>query len=954
MPSAVTIRRLRRKRDRPGPRWPSWPLAAMVVLAVFLLAAFGPASAQALGGVIGGLPDVSRLEALYGPYGERGLQPTLLYDRSGQHVLFIAQNSRGRQATWVDFSRAAADPGLSLVLQTAVQAEAGASQDGMRMIAESLAGRALLPLDSQPAPAWVGRLRLGWLGDRILKRYTSAQILDWYFNTAPYGEMTYGVDAAALTYFGKHANQLDLAEAAMLASIPQAPELNPVEAPERARVRQQRLLDQLAAAGGISADEAASAKAETIQIEAAAIGRAAGLESFAGYVWRQLSDRYAGAFSGRTGLTVITSLDLDLQQQLACVAGTQLDRLVGRSPSGVQPAADGSACAAASLLPPLRPGDAGYDHGLGEASAAVIDPASGEILAFMGEAASAQPAGGVLSPLVYLAAFARGYAPGSMVLDLPLAQPDAAGEVFQPGGRALSSYHGPVRMRVALANDYAAAAVRTAALVGAQTTERTIHQVGISGTDDPGLGAVALGLGEMPVSPLDLAFAYGVIANQGMMAGEHGAGSQDGGGLRALDPISVLSIADGAGNRLAQVERQRQAVLSPALAFLMEDVLSDETARWLAYSHPNPLEIGRPAGAKVGTAPDGRGFWAAGFTPERSAAVWAGATKEEAPRHVDPINSVAAIWHAIIHYASRDSQALGWRMPAGISELQVCDPSGLLPTEICPHVVREVFIQGTEPTHPDNLYQPFDINRDTGNLATLFTPPDQVEARVYFIPPPEAAEWARETGLPQPPESYDTLQPASPGDAMVSLASPSPFDVIRGTVSVRGTAALEGMSSYRLQAGFGLNPAEWLQIGEASTQPVRNGLLGVWDTSGLEGLVTLQLLAVDGSGRLTSAAILVTVDNQPPDVKIVQPVTGQVVPGGGSHPLTIEADASDNLALDRVEIYIDGIRIASMKSPPFVASWANSLAGLHTILAKAYDTAGNVAESKPVVLQATP
>jgi membrane peptidoglycan carboxypeptidase len=929
-------------------------MVTLVVLAVLLLAAIGPASAQALGGVIGELPDVGRLEALYGRYGERGLQPTLLYDRTGQHVLFIGLNSRGRQATWVDFSRAAADPGLSLVLQTALQAESGAGRDGVRMMAEHLAARALLPLEGQPGPAWIEGLRLGWLGSRILSRYTAAQILDWDLNTAPYGQLAYGIDAAALTYFGKHAGQLDLAEAAMLAPIPLSPEFNPVDAPKQARIRQLQLIDELAATGRISPGQAVAAKAETLEIDSEAIRRAAGLEGFAGYIWRELTDRYGGAFDERTGLTIITSLDLDLQQQLACVAGTQLDRLAGGSPTAVEPAADGGACAAASLLPPLRPGDAGYDHGLNDASAVVIDPASGEILAFMGEADSKRLSGGALSPLLYLAAFARGYAPGSMVLDLPMAQPDSTGAVYQPADRALSSYHGPVRMRVALANDYLAAAVRTAALVGAQTADRTIHQVGISGPDDPGLGAVALGLGEVPVSPLDMAFAYGVIANRGTMAGEQGPGSKNVSGLRALNPIGVLSIADAAGHPLAEVKRQQQAVLSPALAFLMEDVLSDETARWPAYSHPNPLEIGRPAGAKVGISPDGRGFWASGFTPDRSAAVWVGSTGKSSPNHLDPINSSAAIWHALIRYASLDSQILGWPMPTGISEIQVCDPSGLLPTEFCPHVVKEVFLQGTEPTHPDNLYQPFDVDRDTGNLATLFTPVEQVEARVYYIPPPEAAEWARLTGLPQPPESYDALEPTAPGDALVSLTSPSPFDVIHGTVSIRGSAALEGMDSYRLQVGFGLNPTEWLQIGQASTKSVRNGWLGSWDTNGLDGLVTLQLLAVNRSGRLTSAAVIVTVDNQPPEVRIVQPVTGQVVPDEGGHPLTIEADASDNLALERVEIYIDGIRIASIKSAPFVASWTNRLAGPHTILAKAYDTAGNTAESQPVVLQSAP
>ena len=107
----------------------------------------------------------------------------------------------------------------------------------------------------------------------------------------------------------------------------------------------------------------------------------------------------------------------------------------------------------------------------------------------------------------------------------------------------------------------------------------------------------------------------------------------------------------------------------------------------------------------------------------------------------------AALWHALMQYTHRDQPSQSWSIPAGISTLDVCDPSGMLPTPACPNVVSEVFLPGSEPAQADTLYRPVQINRETGLLATVFTPSELVEDRVFMQVPAEAAAWAQQAGI---------------------------------------------------------------------------------------------------------------------------------------------------------------------------------------------------------------
>jgi hypothetical protein len=207
--------------------------------------------------------------------------------------------------------------------------------------------------------------------------------------------------------------------------------------------------------------------------------------------------------------------------------------------------------------------------------------------------------------------------------------------------------------------------------------------------------------------------------------------------------------------------------------------------------------------------------------------------------------------------ASQGLPREGWAAPADVSVINVCDPSGMLPTADCPNLVSEVFLNGNEPIQPDNMYRKYAVNRETGLLATVFTLPQLIEDRVYLVVPPEARSWAESTGLEIPPATYDVIQ--SPQiDPAVNITSPQLFTEVSGVVNITGTAAGEEFASYRVLVGQGLNPEEWIQVVEGN-QPVTNGVLAEWDTNGLSGLYAVQLQVVKSDQRVDTAIIQVTV-----------------------------------------------------------------------------------------------
>jgi membrane peptidoglycan carboxypeptidase len=382
--------------------------------------------------------------------------------------------------------------------------------------------------------------------------------------------------------------------------------------------------------------------------------------------------------------------------------------------------------------------------------------------------------------------------------------------------------------------------------MGAANATQTARSFGLD--LEPGAAFVS----DSPPQPLlDLAAAYATFAASGLRNGQRFADT--------IQPSSVLRVetTDGA-LWLDWSQPESQSVVSPQLAYLMNHALSDGPARWPSWGNPNVTEIGRPAALKSGWT-GGPDAWAIGYTPARVVAVWTGTRPPDATTALSP-RLPAALWSALMQTASASLPADGWTPPAGITEMEVCDPSGLLPTADCPDIVREVFINGFEPTQSDNLFHTYTVNRETGLLATVFTPPDLVEERVFMSVPAGARAWAGAAGIPVAPEAYDAIQPGAP-NPNVNLTAPALFAEVSGRVQIVGTAAGNGFQYYRIQVGEGLNPREWMQVGGDVTTPLINGPLAEWDTSGLSGLYAIQLVVVYADQRVETAVVLVKISN---------------------------------------------------------------------------------------------
>ena len=208
--------------------------------------------------------------------------------------------------------------------------------------------------------------------------------------------------------------------------------------------------------------------------------------------------------------------------------------------------------------------------------------------------------------------------------------------------------------------------------------------------------------------------------------------------------------------------------------------------------------------------------------------------------------------------ASQSLPSQGWSMPVGITTMDVCDPSGLLPTKNCPSIVSEVFLNGNEPVQLDHLYQTFTVNRETGYLATVFTPPQLIENKVFMMIPPEAQDWAKSANVPMAPTAYDAIQP-SQVNPDVNITAPALFADVNGQVQIKGTAAGTDFDHYRVLVGQGIEPQNWIQVESDSTTPINDNVLATWDTTGLSGLYAVQLQVVRTDQRVDVATTQVTI-----------------------------------------------------------------------------------------------
>lgn len=573
------------------------------------------------------------------------------------------------------------------------------------------------------------KLRESVLAWRLTRRYTKDEILALYLNQINYGAMSYGVEAAAQTYFGKSAAELDLAESALLAGLPQAPSLyNPLLNPKAAQERQKIVLSLMEKDGAITAQERQLAEEEPLAFSAAPYPMEA--PHFVLWVRAQL-DQMLSPEERASAITVRTTLDLNWQHHAERAIHHHLET--------------------------IQNDKSGLGHNVHNAALAALNTKTGAIRTLVGSpdyfaediagalnmALSPRQPGSALKPLIYAAAFdpsqPNPWTPATMILDVSRNFILHDGKSYAPKNYD-NRFHGPVLVREALASSYNIPAVAALDHVGLETFYTLSANAGILMRTSPEESDLSVALGGGEVTLLELTAAYGAFSN---------------GGYR-VNPYSIASIRNEAGEILYQAAPQGQVrVFDERVAWLISDILSDNTARTPGFGPNSALLLDRPAAVKTGTTSNFHDNWTVGYTPCDSitqrpglaVGVWVGNANHEPMINVDGLSGAAPIWHQFTRAVLSGVPESDFDPPPGLVRVSVCTLSGLLPTDLCPYQRLEWFIEGTQPQVHDTFYQEIMFDARTGLAATENTPLEYRQTRLVLDLPVEAQSWARGEGI---------------------------------------------------------------------------------------------------------------------------------------------------------------------------------------------------------------
>ena len=685
------------------------------------------------------------------------------FDRSGQ-LLYEMVNPEGgrrtivrldqispylRQATIATedknfYQHAGVDP-VGILRAIWQNINEGEIVSGASTIPQQLARTVLLPPEERGQRTLRRKIKEAVLSAEITRRYPKDTILELYLNEIYYGNVAYGIEAAAETYFGKSAANLNLAESALLAGLPQAPaRYDPFVDPDAARRRQANVFNLMVAAGYITPEQATVAWNSPLQY--APPRNDIHAPHFVNYVRQQLEAKYGPDVLYRSGFQVHTTLDADLQAIAERVTYDHVKSLASRHVSN-------------AALVATRP-----DTGEILAMVGSIDFFDASIDGQVNVATRLRQPGSSIKPVCYLAAFERDWTPATLIMDMETHFPDGANPDYVPVNYD-NKFHGPVLLRSALANSYNVPAVKTLQFVGLPGMLEMAHRLGIQSLNRPDYG-LSLTLGGGDVTLLEMVGAYAVLANQG----------------RRVPLLTVLKLIDGQGYVIEDAQHQPQGggrtglqVISPQHAYLITDILSDREARTPAFGARSVLNLSRPAAAKTGTTNDWRDNWTMGYTPDLVAGVWVGNNDNSPMSDVSGLTGAAPIWHDFMEEALQGTPAKSFPRPAGIMSMEICANSGTLPGDACPERRQEIFVSTQLPLGPEHdLNRRVKIDTSTGQLATESCPGELVEKRYFFMLAPEYRSWAESHGYPQPPTGTCPLHPSSGTSAWPSPAPYSP------------------------------------------------------------------------------------------------------------------------------------------------------------------------------------
>ena len=617
-------------------------------------------------------------------------------------------------------------------LRAAFHTLTGQRLEGGSTITQQLVKKALLS-DDRTLTRKIRELVLSLL---VETRYTKDKILEMYLNQIPYGGTAYGLESAAQTYFGISAPNLTLAQSALLAALPQAPSYySPFGSnPEAGKNRQQYILKQMLDAGFITQDAYASAAAETLKFAAPPVIKA---PHFSLWVKDQLVKKYGLETVEKGGLTVTTTLDLDLQEFSQAVVATETAKLVKEK--------------------------------VGNGAVLVTKPTTGEILTMVGSRdyfdtehdgnvnvtrASRQP-GSSIKPINYAIALEHRLITASTVLaDKPTCFTQPNQKDYCPDNYD-NQFHGPTQVRFALGNSFNIPAVKALVINGLSDFIATSSAFGISTWQDPSKYGPSLTLGGGEVTMMDMATAYGVLSNQGQKV--------------TLNPI--LQISDRSGKILESVHSREITaseaatihpylysaidkkffvsssppnvrVISAGTAFIISHILYDNGARSATFGSSSYLNIRNhpEVSVKTGTTNDLRDNWTIGYNPDILVAVWVGNNDNSRMSAIaSGVTGASPIWNKVTTYALKDLPQHWPSQPAGVEGALVCQISGLRvpesPSGDC-QPRYEYFLTGTQPPYDSGLRRDIPVYRLTQTPATakqLAETPDQIDIQNHAV-----------------------------------------------------------------------------------------------------------------------------------------------------------------------------------------------------------------------------
>ncbi len=741
---------------------------------------------------------------------------------------------------------------------------------GASTITQQLARALLLSPEERAQRTYLRKAREIILATEITRRYSKDEILELYLNEIYYGNLAYGIEAAAETYFGKTANQLTLSEASFLAGLPQSPAVYDIYSNRDVTLgRQQQVLvlmytlSQQDGCITVSNSEVPICVDQLTALDAANDIKNRTFASpnidtryphWVNFVRAQLEAKYDAQTIYRSGFIVYTTLDPVLQNEAQRLVTEQVAQMADKN------AKNGALVA--------------------------IQPSTGEILAMVGspdfnnDAISGQvnmatsptrQPGSSIKPIAYVAAFEKGWTASTWIWDVPTEFPDGANPPYVPKNYD-DKFHGGMTVRTALANSFNIPAVKTLEFVGVYDNPDTLEKegmiamaerLGITSLTRPDYG-LALTLGGGDVSLIDMTAAFSVFANGG----------------KKVPPVAILKIVDFEGTVIDEYQPpEGEQVIRPEHAFLISSILSDNSARSWMFGTNSLLNLSFQVAAKTGTTNDFRDNWTMGYTPDLVTGVWIGNADYTPMVSTTGLSGAAPIWSQFMQYAVpfvSNNSPTPFSIPSGITEAIVCNLSGAEPSQWCRGGQRSEFYASDQLPLPrsQDLITKTTIDTWTGLIAGDACEDFAKEEQVMNVTDEWARKWFK-TGdghawleahdLPRNP-FYKPERECSADDPrpLIEFTSLKKTDTVNASpleIKAIINVTKGDFTGWRLEYGRGEDPSEWTVLAEGRNKFEQSGTIFTWDLKDVDpSRVTLRIYLMNGENFYAEKRVFLTFD----------------------------------------------------------------------------------------------